>query len=43
MKEVRHLYNYVRINADEYDMRSVQFDASDKETGLFCGERFVRK
>jgi hypothetical protein len=37
------IYNYVWISADEYDMRSVQYDANDKETGLFYGGRFIRK
>jgi hypothetical protein len=37
------LYEYVWISADEYDMKSVQFDASGKATGLFYGGRFVRK
>ena len=36
------IYNYVWINADEYDMRSVQYDARGKETGLFYGGRFIR-
>src|SRR5688500_16393363 len=37
------IYNYVWISEDEYDMRSVQFDANDKATGLFYGGRFIRK
>jgi hypothetical protein len=37
------IYEYVWINADEYDMRSIQYDASDKKTGLFYGGRFIRK
>lgn len=37
------IYNYVWISDDEYDMRSVQYDASGKATGLFYGGRFVRK
>jgi hypothetical protein len=37
------LYAYVWISADEYDMQSVQYDASGKATGLFYGGRFVRK
>ncbi len=37
------IYDYVWINADEYDMRSIQYDASDKKTGLFYGGRFIRK
>jgi hypothetical protein len=37
------IYDYVWVSADEYDMKSVQYDASGKETGLFYGGRFVRK
>lgn len=37
------IYDYVWISEDEYDMRSVQFDAKGKATGLFYGGRFVRK
>jgi hypothetical protein len=37
------VYDYVWINADEYDMQSVQRDASGRKTGLFYGGRFVRK
>jgi len=37
------IYDYVWVNADEYDMKSVQFDARGKETGLFYGGRFVRR
>jgi hypothetical protein len=37
------IYNYVWITPDEYDMRSVQYDANNKETGLFYGGRFIRK
>jgi hypothetical protein len=37
------IYDYVWIGADEYDMRSTQYDASGKETGLFYGGRFTRK
>lgn len=36
------IYHYTWIGADEYDMRSVQYDAQDKPTGLFYGGRFVR-
>jgi hypothetical protein len=36
------IYNYVWISEDEYDMRSVQYDVNDKETGLFYGGRFIR-
>ncbi len=41
--ETYRIYDYVWINADEYDMRSVQHDASGKKTGLFYGGRFIRK
>jgi hypothetical protein len=37
------IYHYAWISADEYDMRSIQYDASGKPTGLFYGGRFVRK
>ena len=37
------IYDYVLITADEYDMKSVQYDASGKATGLFYGGRFLRK
>lgn len=37
------LYDYVWITADEYDMKSVQYDATGKATGLFYGGRFVRR
>ena len=37
------IYNYVWVSAGEYDMKSVQYDASGKATGLFYGGRFVRK
>ena len=37
------IYDYVWINADEYVMRSVQYDASGKATGLYYGGTFVRK
>jgi hypothetical protein len=37
------VYDYVWISPDEYDMKSVQFDASGKPTGLFYGGRFIRK
>lgn len=36
------VYHYTWINEDEYDMRSVQYDAQDKPTGMFYGGRFVR-
>jgi hypothetical protein len=34
------IYDYV---ADEYDMRSFQYDQNAKETGLFYGGRFTRR
>ena len=37
------IYNYVWVSAGEYDMKSVQYDASGKATGLFYCGRFVRK
>jgi len=37
------IYDYVWISADEYDMKSVQYDASGKATGLFYRGRFVRR
>jgi len=37
------IYDYVWVNADEYVMRSVQYDASGKATGLYYGGTFVRK
>lgn len=37
------LYHYHWINANEYEMKSVQYDANDKPTGLFYGGVFVRK
>ena len=37
------IYDYVWISADEYHMLSVQYDANDKQTGLFYGGSFVRK
>lgn len=37
------LYDYVWITADEYDMKSVQYDATGKATGLSYGGRFVRR
>lgn len=37
------IYDYVWINADEYDMKSVQYDANGRATGLFYGGRFVRQ
>jgi hypothetical protein len=40
---VTRIYDYVWASADEYDMKSVQYDVSGKVTGLFYGGRFVRK
>jgi hypothetical protein len=37
------IYDYVWVSADEYELKSVQYDASGKPTGLFYGGRFVRK
>jgi hypothetical protein len=37
------IYDYVWISDDEYDMNSVQYDASGKATGLFYRGRFVRR
>lgn len=37
------IYDYVWMSPDEYDMQSVQYDASGKPTGLFYGGRFIRK
>ncbi len=37
------IYDYVWMSPDEYDMRSVQYDANGKATGLFYGGRFIRK
>jgi hypothetical protein len=37
------IYDYVWVGADEYELKSVQYDASGKATGLFYGGRFVRK
>jgi hypothetical protein len=37
------IYDYVWVSDDEYDMKSVQYDANGKPTGLFYGGRFVRK
>jgi hypothetical protein len=37
------IYEYVWIGDDEYDMNSVQYDASGKATGLFYRGRFVRR
>jgi hypothetical protein len=36
------IYDYVWRSADEYDMRSVQYDSTGKATGFFYGGRFVR-
>ncbi len=37
------IYDYVWAGPDEYDMKSVQYDAGGKATGLFYGGTFVRK
>jgi hypothetical protein len=37
------IYHYTWISDDEYDMKSVQYDARDKATGLFYGGRFIRR
>jgi hypothetical protein len=36
------LYSYRWISADEYELRSVQYDSAGKPTGLFYGGNFVR-
>lgn len=36
------IYTYIWITDDEYELKSVQYDAKDKPTGLFYGGRFVR-
>jgi hypothetical protein len=36
------IYDYIRVSDDEYDMKSVQYDARGKATGLFYGGTFVR-
>ena len=36
------IYDYIWVNADAYDMKSVQYDAGGNATGLFYGGRFVR-
>lgn len=35
-------YSYKWISADEYELKSVQYDASDQPTGFFYGGVFVR-
>ena len=35
-------YNYTWLNNNEYELKSVQFDANDNPTGLFYGGSFVR-
>ncbi len=37
------IYDYVWISANEYEMKSIQYDASGKATGHFYGGRFIRK
>lgn len=36
------LYTYTWISADEYELKSVQYDSNDKATGFFYGGTFVR-
>lgn len=36
------IYRYTWRADDEYDMKSVQYDQSDKPAGLHYGGRFVR-
>ena len=36
------LYTYKWVNANEYDLMSVQYDAKDKPTGNFYGGTFIR-
>lgn len=36
------LYSYKWLSADEYELRSVQYDSTDKPTGGFYGGNFVR-
>lgn len=36
------LYTYKWISENEYDLKSVQYDAKDKPTGFFYGGTFVR-
>lgn len=36
------LYSYKWISEDEYEMKSVQYDAKDKPTGFFYGGTFVK-
>lgn len=36
------LYTYKWISDDEYELRSVQYDSTDKPTGLFYAGNFVR-
>ena len=35
-------YNYIWLSKDEYELKSVQFDANDNPTGLFYGGNFIR-
>jgi hypothetical protein len=37
------IYTYVWASQNEYEMKSIQYDAHDKETGLYYGGRFVRR
>ncbi len=41
-KNTYRIYNYRWVNEDEYHMKSVQYDADNKPTGLFYEGNFVR-
>lgn len=41
-KGTYRVYTYKWANNDEYELLSVQYDSSDKPTGLFYGGTFVR-
>lgn len=41
-KGTYRLYTYKWISADEYELKSIQYDANDKPTGFFYGGTFVR-
>ncbi|OEJ99824.1 nuclear transport factor 2 family protein [Roseivirga misakiensis] len=41
-KNTYRIYTYTWVSLDEYALKSVQFDASDKPTGLFYQGNFVR-
>lgn len=36
------LYTYKWISENEYELKSIQYDANDKPTGLFYGGTFIR-